>query len=103
MKIKFLLSNIIFYYCLINVIKCGTINSKPKVRSPNTEFYSNHFPQEYHVSETERRALLELYQRTNGLFWNNHSNWLIGDPCENQWYGIGCDQLSSGKSTVTKM
>ena len=36
-------------------------------------------------------ALTDLYNSTNGPYWFIHTNWLEGDPCSNQWYGIGCN------------
>ena len=27
---------------------------------------------------------------TNGANWTNNQNWLIGQPCENSWFGISC-------------
>ena len=35
-------------------------------------------------------ALTDLYNSTNGPSWKNQTNWLEGDPCSNQWYGITC-------------
>jgi len=43
------------------------------------------------VSSTERNALVALYESTNGPSWANNTNWLVGDPCENQWAGVFCD------------
>jgi len=43
---------------------------------------------------TEREALIEIYQSTNGNSWNNKTNWLgeIGTECT--WYGVLCDELN---------
>lgn len=43
------------------------------------------------VSEQERNALVALYNSTDGANWANKTNWLVGDPCGNTWFGIVCD------------
>lgn len=43
----------------------------------------------------ERAVLVDIYSKTNGAKWINKSNWLIGDPCENKWYGISCDNSNT--------
>ncbi len=43
------------------------------------------------VPSAERDALVTLYNSTNGTSWSTKTNWLIGDPCVNAWYGVGCD------------
>jgi len=35
--------------------------------------------------------LVDFYISTQGDYWQISHNWLIGDPCVNLWYGIGCD------------
>ena len=42
------------------------------------------------VTEQERNALVALYNSTDGLNWANSTNWLVGDPCVNAWYGVVC-------------
>jgi hypothetical protein len=37
-----------------------------------------------------REALVALYNSTDGDNWINNTNWLIGDPCLDSWYGVGC-------------
>lgn len=37
-----------------------------------------------------RDALIALYNSTGGDNWTNNSNWLIGDPCLDDWHGVGC-------------
>lgn len=27
----------------------------------------------------------------NGDFWRYNWNWKVGDPCNNHWFGVGCD------------
>jgi hypothetical protein len=35
-------------------------------------------------------ALNELFSDTGGKEWRNNSNWGIGDPCSNAWFGVEC-------------
>ncbi len=35
-------------------------------------------------------ALNELYSSTDGKGWKNSSNWGVGDPCANAWFGVSC-------------
>ena len=35
-------------------------------------------------------ALVSLYQATDGPNWKNNSNWMVGEPCQNAWYGVFC-------------
>ena len=44
------------------------------------------------TSDVERQALVDLYYSTNGEGWTESENWLDGDPCVNQWYGVTCDE-----------
>jgi len=50
------------------------------------------------VSQTEKNALVALFNATNGNQWISHSNWLINDPCDNSWYGVSCSN-----NTVTSL
>jgi hypothetical protein len=52
------------------------------------------------VPQAQRDALIALYNATNGPGWTNSSNWLVGDPCDNGWLGIGC---GLGDTTVTRL
>ena len=47
------------------------------------------------VPATERAALAALYNSTNGAEWTRKDNWLVVDPCTNEWYGVICDQSES--------
>ena len=38
----------------------------------------------------QKQALIDLYDSTNGPKWLGKDNWLTGDPCENDWYGVEC-------------
>ena len=33
-----------------------------------------------------------LYAATGGDGWNDNTNWLVGDPCVDAWYGVTCDE-----------
>lgn len=33
------------------------------------------------TSDSEKQALIDFYEATNGAFWRINENWLIGDPC----------------------
>ena len=43
------------------------------------------------TSPAEINALERLYYATNGEEWTRKDNWLVGDPCDNYWYGVGCE------------
>ena len=49
------------------------------------------------IPVSQLNALEDFYYATNGANWLGHSNWLVGDPCSNHWYGIACSsgQISS--------
>lgn len=43
------------------------------------------------LPDSERSVLIELYEATQGDGWNNHANWLSGDPCDpSPWFGVIC-------------
>lgn len=52
------------------------------------------------VPQAERDALVALYNSTDGDNWDINYNWLKGDPCGNNWYGIICDL---GDTTVYEL
>ena len=35
-------------------------------------------------------ALLDLYRGTAGPAWHESARWLTGEPCIDQWFGVGC-------------
>jgi hypothetical protein len=39
----------------------------------------------------EREALVDFYNSTQGDWWRISTNWLVGDPCQNHWYGVTCN------------
>jgi hypothetical protein len=43
-------------------------------------------------------AVVALYHSCGGPSWLQNTSWLVGDPCDNRWYGIYCDE--SGSSVV---
>ena len=47
----------------------------------------------------QNKALVALYNSTNGPDWATNTNWLSGDPCANAWYGVTCDP----NSNITKI
>lgn len=49
-----------------------------------------HFSIQATVPQAERDALVALYNSTDGDNWNDNTNWLVGDPCDNNWYGVSC-------------
>ena len=55
------------------------------------------------VADTEREALVELYKRTNGKDWKRQGNWLVEDPCSNEWYGITCRRDEQERLTIEEM
>ena len=42
------------------------------------------------TSQLQIDALTYLYTTTNGPSWFRDGNWLIGDPCSNNWEGVVC-------------
>jgi uncharacterized repeat protein (TIGR01451 family) len=42
-------------------------------------------------------SLASLYNELGGSGWTNDANWLVGDPCANNWYGVTC----SGASVIS--
>jgi hypothetical protein len=43
------------------------------------------------VPAGERQALVDLYHSTHGgVTWDTDHQWLVGDPCDNQWPGVHC-------------
>lgn len=52
------------------------------------------------VSAPQRDALVALYNSTDGPNWTEKTNWLSGDPCGNNWYGVTCN---TGGTAVTSL
>lgn len=44
------------------------------------------------VTTTERSALLDLFNSTNGTLWENSTNWQGDAGTECTWYGVSCDE-----------
>lgn len=54
-------------------------------------FISIHISAYAQTLEDDRKALVKLYNGTNGPQWTNQTNWNSGtNPCG--WYGIGCSE-----------
>ena len=47
------------------------------------------------VPPSERQALVDVFESMGGRKWRNGAGaagrWLVGDPCENGWYGVTCN------------
>lgn len=43
------------------------------------------------IADTERNALLELYNQTNGPGWKYQTNWVGAKGTECTWYGVICN------------
>ncbi len=52
------------------------------------------------IPATERQALIDLYNSTNGSGWTNKTNWLGASGTECTWYGVNCD---AGENYVTEI
>lgn len=42
------------------------------------------------TNPNDKEAMVALYTSTNGEYWYNNTNWMKGDPCDNQWHGLYC-------------
>ena len=42
------------------------------------------------VPPAQTKALMELYNATNGPSWYDSHGWMAGDPCTGGWYGVTC-------------
>ena len=51
--------------------------------------------------ETDRAALVALYNATDGDNWTDNSNWLSADTPIGEWYGVTTDE--NGRVTVLNM
>jgi Leucine-rich repeat (LRR) protein len=54
----------------------------------------------YNVPDTEIAALQDLYDATNGTFWNWHGegtkwNFTEANPCVDAWQGVNCSQVTA--------
>ena len=46
---------------------------------------------EIKTTVSEHSALIDFYNSFDGSRWRIRDNWLDGDPCVNQWYGVQCN------------
>ncbi|MBN1310768.1 MAG: DUF11 domain-containing protein [Anaerolineae bacterium] len=44
-----------------------------------------------YATKAEIDSLTSLYNEMDGTGWTNDANWLVGDPCTHDWYGVTCD------------
>ena len=58
-------------------------------------------PAVFCASTGEIQALQDVYAACNGQAWYNNTNWLVGDPCTHQWFGISCSSGHVGKLLLT--
>ncbi len=58
-------------------------------------YYCSSLPAIAQVSPEERAALVSFYHGTNGSKWYSSQNWLEGDPCEDEWKGIFCNDAKN--------
>lgn len=49
------------------------------------------------INPIQKSALLDFYSSTNGNEWKTNTNWLQGDPCADNWFGITCSLDTSGE------
>jgi hypothetical protein len=52
------------------------------------------------VDASEREALVDFYNACGGRWWVHQHNWLKGDPCMQQWYGVGCNGTNNTHVTI---
>ncbi len=50
------------------------------------------------IPASERQALIDLYNSTDGANWTNNTNWLGTNGTECSWHGVTCD--SSGNHVI---
>jgi hypothetical protein len=53
-----------------------------------------------YLSFSSLSALVDLYVSASGSRWIYSSNWLSGDPCTGDWFGVVCD---AHNTTVIKL
>ena len=46
---------------------------------------------------SDKTALQELYAATDGASWTTNTNWMVGDPCSNQWFGVTCTTSATAR------
>ncbi len=58
----------------INIASYDMLNSVPRL-----------------TTQIEKLSLINFYINLNGDFWVRNDNWLSGDPCIDNWYGVTCN------------
>ena len=70
---------IIFTLLLIFLLNFTQINAQTEPLTPQAQI----------------NILNEFYSATGGPNWIQKTNWGVGDPCLNQWFGVICASYSS--------
>jgi hypothetical protein len=79
--------------------------SGPRVHAHNYDIpgpvgsHSTSIAVSVNTSDAEKQALVDLYHSTNGEDWTTSTNWLVGDPCLGNWFGVTCDDNGGGWSS----
>ena len=47
------------------------------------------------IPDSERQALVSIYNSTRGTAWTNHTNWNLDAGTECAWFGVTCDGVGS--------
>jgi hypothetical protein len=47
------------------------------------------------LPDSERQALVFFYDAANGDSWTNNTNWKVGDPCDDNWFGVICKNANT--------
>lgn len=72
-------------------------NGNLNIAAGNTQLCGPHPFAFAKCTASQTDVLHEFYVATNGVSWTASDNWLIGDPCDNEWFGVTCD---SSKNVV---
>ena len=55
------------------------------------------------IPETERDALIALYNDTTGASWTDSTGWMDAVGTECSWYGVTCENVAPGEDTVIEL
>jgi len=53
------------------------------------------------VPDSQRSALLDLFNATTPGNWYRNDSWGVGDPCENNWVYVSCDKANTTVQALT--